>query len=454
MFRLSCLLASVLGLSASFASANDDVVFRSDVSLVRVDVQVLDRNGKTITGLAAEDFALFESGRPQEIRNFASEETPLDVLLLLDVSGSMQPHVERVQNAASDALRVLGSKDRVAVMVFDRSTRVKMQFTDAYAGLQRGLDLVMQTESFDGGTDIQRGLLDASSYVQRNARRGARKAIVILTDDETERGRDQQSVLRALRSADAVLSAILAPNAASSRRGSMAGGWPGSYPRGPLGGIIFGRRGPLGGGGPVYRGGSTQPFGTAEVAQKAGGDSTPVSHAYGLSGTFESLRQRYALHFYLPDGVRPGQERDIEVQLSASAARRYPGAEVRYRREYIAPGGSETVTSTADPGQPRVADSTEPDNQQRDNRRRRRLPPRVDERQGPVGADSTGSSEGGWRRAGSSSDSESAASEPVKEKSAPAPSPTSTVGSVAESTPQAPANPSGGWRRIKPGEQP
>ncbi len=71
------------------------MTFRSDVSLVRVDVQVMD-GSRAITGLQMEDFVLRENGRPREIKNFASEKMPIDVLFLLDVSASMRPHVQRI----------------------------------------------------------------------------------------------------------------------------------------------------------------------------------------------------------------------------------------------------------------------------------------------------------------------------------------------------------------------
>src|SRR5664279_2583680 len=72
---------------------SDTVVFKSDVALTRVDAQVLDRDGRAIKGLEVEDFVLKVDGKVVPIRNFASENMPLDVLLLLDVSGSMGPHV-------------------------------------------------------------------------------------------------------------------------------------------------------------------------------------------------------------------------------------------------------------------------------------------------------------------------------------------------------------------------
>src|SRR5207253_8893115 len=93
----------------------------------------------------------------------------------------------------------------------------------------------------------------------------ARRAFVILTDDETEFERNEAKVSQALVKADAVLSALIAPDAmrysgmpgGGRRRGGSGGSWPGSgggstWPGngpmgGPLGGIILGPRGGYGG---------------------------------------------------------------------------------------------------------------------------------------------------------------------------------------------------------------
>src|SRR2546426_2894991 len=112
-YRVVTLLLAlfVMGLFAADTPANTpgdpSVVFRSDVSLVRVDAQVVDRDNRTITNLRAEDFVLREDGRPQQIRNFGTVSLPVDVVLLLDVSASMRPHVERIVSASHQALSVL-----------------------------------------------------------------------------------------------------------------------------------------------------------------------------------------------------------------------------------------------------------------------------------------------------------------------------------------------------------
>jgi VWFA-related protein len=358
-----CLLAIV---AAGAATAGDDVVFRSDVSLVRVDTQVLDRDNRTITGLRAADFVLRENGQPQEIRNFGTENFPVDVVLLLDVSASMRPHVERIASAAHQALRVLKDDDRIAIMVFDRSTRTRLRFRNSREDVERELESLLNQETFNGGTDITRGILDAADYIVREARPNARRAIVILTDDQTERNRDVEGVSRALTRADAVLSLLLAPDALAyrnqgaggGRRGggtwpggsTGGGGWPGAG--GPLGGIILGRRGPNGGrgpggGGPGRMGGHTSSAGTEEIARRSGGDTMPVDDASALEMTLARIRQRYALHFNLPAGTKPGEERGVEVALSDAARQRYPGADLRYRRVYMVPTGSAVASTPA-----------------------------------------------------------------------------------------------------------
>jgi hypothetical protein len=81
----------------------------------------------------------------------------------------------------------------------------------------------------------------------------------------------------------------------------------------------------------------TSSAGTPEIAQDSGGDSISVNDASALQEILARIRQRYALFFNLPDGVQPGQERNIELALTPAALARYPGAQVHYRRVYMTP---------------------------------------------------------------------------------------------------------------------
>src|SRR3954447_19008085 len=118
VLRELCLITAV-GCTVPLFAEDDPAVFKSDVAMTRVDAQVVDRTGRPITGLQANDFVLRVDGKIQQIRNFGNENMPIDVLLLLDVSRSMHPHVERIAYASQHALRVLAPEDRMAIRVFD-----------------------------------------------------------------------------------------------------------------------------------------------------------------------------------------------------------------------------------------------------------------------------------------------------------------------------------------------
>ncbi len=445
------------------AEDEKDVVFHSDVSLVRIDAQVVDRDNRAIGSLNAEDFVLLEEGHKQPIKAFEREDMPVDVILLLDVSASMEPHIARISAAAHEALGVLGEQDRVGIMVFDRQTRTRLPLRRNRADVERELERLLKNEGFNGGTDITRGLLDAAAYIGREGRKDARRAIVIVTDDQTERDRDEARVGRALAKADAVLMAILAPDAMNGRvmgrhgggypggstwpggggggwPGGGGGGWPGGgggWPGGGGGGWPGGgRRYPGGGGGGGYGGSHTQSAGTAEIALASGGDSTSISQASAFEDMLERIRQRYSLHFSLPEGVKPGEERQIEVRLAAAAQRRYPEAEVRYRRVYLTPDGSysdhssPTMTTKSSPRSAEVADD-----------------PPADARTTTPGS-STSSSAPKRRRAVDESNGPRVLTEPQ-----PAPSTSSTDKDASAEPAEAPApatssTPSRGWRRV------
>jgi VWFA-related protein len=335
MLRFIVTLALVLAVEA--AAKDDPVTFKSDVAMTRVDAQVLDNTGRAIMGLQREDFVLRLNGKIVPIRNLASENMPLDVLLLLDVSGSMEPHVERIAEASEQALSVLADKDRVAIMVFDTYTRVKLPFRSSHSDVESALNHLIRSERFNGGTRITRAMLDAVNYVQREGRPEARHAIVILTDDETQDQEDEPRVESALARANAVLSFLQAPyevpSAAGGRpRGTWGsgGGWPGGigFPGG--GPVVLGRRGPGG-----YGVDPSHSAGTADIARDSGGDVMRVDEASALEETLMRLRQRYALYFYMPEGMAASDHQNLQVDLSQEARLRYRDAEIHYRRVYM-----------------------------------------------------------------------------------------------------------------------
>lgn len=366
-----CILG-LFALAAGALLADDSVVFKSDVALSRVDAQVVDRDGHAVTGLNARDFVLRVDGKVTPIKNFDSENMPIDILMLLDVSGSMRPHVERIADAARQALDVLAEQDRIGIMIFDTRARERLPFTSSRDQITSELNHLVRSEGFNGGTRITSAMIEAANYVQRHARPEARRAVVILTDDETQDSEDEPRVESALAHANAVLSFLQAPY-----EPPVAGGTPPGRRRGmglPGGGIGFpGGGGWPGGGGGGWPGGGNIPgspsdpshtAGTDTIARDSGGDTMSINNASALEDTLARLRQRYALHFYLA-GEQSQERHSIRVDLSQQARARFADAEVRSRQVFMAGGTSQasgpTVVShqTAPVNRTRTEDSAQ-----------------------------------------------------------------------------------------------
>ncbi len=182
----------------------------------------------------------------------------------------------------------------------------------------------------------------------RHARADARRAIVILTDDETQDAEDESRVESALSRANAVLSFLRAPYEPPTAGGRMPGGrrgggglsWPGGGGIGLPGGGGWPGGGSIPGGssGPVDRSHSA---GTETIAGDSGGDTMSVDDASALEDTLARLRQRYALHFYLAEEAQAKTSHNIRVDLSTEARIRFPEAEVRSRRVFMSGSDSD-----------------------------------------------------------------------------------------------------------------
>jgi VWFA-related protein len=92
--------------------------YRAAIDLVTMNVSV--HEGTRIkAGLAAADFELRDNGVVQTLRDFAREPLPLDVTLLIDLSGSVrEDQRKRINEAANDVARSLGPADRGGLIVF------------------------------------------------------------------------------------------------------------------------------------------------------------------------------------------------------------------------------------------------------------------------------------------------------------------------------------------------
>src|SRR5215211_6815818 len=94
-------------------------VVRVETQLVSVPAVVTDSSGRPISGLRPENFRLIEDGQPQTIANFGTAETPFEIALLLDTSGSTRDDVALIRSAANSFIEALRPGDRVGVVAFN-----------------------------------------------------------------------------------------------------------------------------------------------------------------------------------------------------------------------------------------------------------------------------------------------------------------------------------------------
>jgi Ca-activated chloride channel family protein len=167
----------------STAVAGDDApashkprLLHVDVDLVMVPVTVSDSMNHTVTTLKKEDFALYEGDQPQEIRYFSTEDDPISVAILLDVSKSMANKIDTERAAIVEFFNNANPEDDYFAIAFSDRPRVLADSTQSVDQLQGEL-LAQQP----GGPTA---LLDAVYLAISKLRtsRYERKAILILSD--------------------------------------------------------------------------------------------------------------------------------------------------------------------------------------------------------------------------------------------------------------------------------
>lgn len=145
-------------------------------------VRVIDPNNRAISGMTAADFELFEAGKPLEIISVRPVTAKVNLVLLLDVSGSVDNYVNFIRKAARSFIETVGPNDRTAIVLFNEDVKVLSDFTSDKASLSKSLD------SFDAGGST--AYYDALAYTLADTLRplrGERTAIVVLTDGDDNR---------------------------------------------------------------------------------------------------------------------------------------------------------------------------------------------------------------------------------------------------------------------------
>jgi Ca-activated chloride channel family protein len=175
--------ASTLVVVMTGAVCAAQTVFRSQIDLVALQVTVVDDRGHYVRDLQAEDFAVFEEGVPQPISVFAAATAPVDLMLLIDTSGSMINRISSVKRAAINFVHALQPDDRAAVVLFNHRIRVVQKLTEDRAKLT----LAIERASTAGQTALHDALyvaLKELTHRRRDQQPWRRQALVVLTDGD------------------------------------------------------------------------------------------------------------------------------------------------------------------------------------------------------------------------------------------------------------------------------
>jgi VWFA-related protein len=148
----------------------------------RVLVRVTDLNNRAIADLSKNDFEVTESGTEREILSVEPTTAPFNLVLLLDVSGSVENYVDFIRKAARNFVGTVGKNDKIAIIIFNEDVKTISAFTTDKGKLSESLD------TFDAGGST--AYYDAMAYTlveTLRPLRGERTAIVALTDGDDNR---------------------------------------------------------------------------------------------------------------------------------------------------------------------------------------------------------------------------------------------------------------------------
>ncbi len=176
--------------------------------LMRFNASVMDRNGRAIGGMRESDFTVYENGLERQVTNVLPTNEPFNLVLLLDVSGSVEERMDFIRKAARDFLRTTSPQDRIAIISFRDDIQVISNFSTDRQMLSRKLDEI----DAGGGT----ALYDAIGYVLAETLkqlRGERTAIVVMSDgDDNKSFVPFPAILEAMMESGALIYPLYVPS--------------------------------------------------------------------------------------------------------------------------------------------------------------------------------------------------------------------------------------------------
>ena len=300
-------------------SAPDDQVIRVNVELVQVDVQVMQKKtGRAVGSLSKEDFQLYEDGVQQEVAELSQGQLPLSVVLLFDLTASVQPVLKPLAAGALEALQHLKPEDEVAVMVYAATAQVLQDFTTDRERAVAAIEKASSMESSEAAF-FNEAIFQESEQLGKATNPRSRRTIIWLTDNvpniPADREHGEKDAFRAAFETGTVISALLERSAFSDL--AMV-----TFSKNPMFAAMRKHNPP----GDVY-----------QYAERTGGDVTKSSKdevSTKLAQLIDEIRSRYTLGYY-PSVKQPkGKFCEIKLLIRAETQKREGRLLVRTKQGY------------------------------------------------------------------------------------------------------------------------
>jgi len=176
---------------AASAKARPGALIRMNVDMVLVPVTVTDPMNRLVTGLEKEDFQIYENNGEQKISSFASEDAPVSIGIIFDLSGSMTSKLLRARDAILQFIKTANPEDEFFVIGFNDRPELIEDFTNSIEDIEARLATVHSGH--------RTALLDAIYYGVEKMREAKhqRKALLVVSDGGDNRSRYTEGEVRA-----------------------------------------------------------------------------------------------------------------------------------------------------------------------------------------------------------------------------------------------------------------
>jgi Ca-activated chloride channel family protein len=164
---------------------------KMNVDMVLVPITITDPMNRLVTGLEQEDFQVFENNNQQKIVTFATEDAPVSIGIIFDLSGSMSSKLIRARESILQFIKTANPQDEFFVIGFNDRPELIEDFTSSVEDIQARLATVRSGH--------RTALLDAIYYglVKMKEARHERRALLVVSDGGDNRSRYTEGELRA-----------------------------------------------------------------------------------------------------------------------------------------------------------------------------------------------------------------------------------------------------------------